>query len=616
MPGITGIITKNLKGDEEQKLDIMIRSMMNESFYRMGKHIDRESGFFIGFVAIENSFADCMPIYNETKDLLLFLTGETYVDSSLIDDLGKRHRLNPTNAEYLIHLYEELGEDFFLKLNGWYNGLIIDTKHKRAFLFNDRYGMRRIYYHETDNEFIFSSEAKSLLRAFPALRYANPQSIGEYLVYDCVLENRTYFSNIFLLPQGATWIFNQGHVKKNTFFDPAELENQAPLTPEQYFDELSDTFVKILPRYFHEDNISMSLTGGLDTRMIMACLNPKPNTMPCFTFGGKYRDILDVRIAPLVAEACHQTHVTLKLDDEAYLHKYPELVNEAIFITDGVQGVHTADAIYFNRMARKIAPIRMTGKYGSQVLKSVFGLQNRSPEADLIHADFNTQLEKAKATCQQLRRGNEFSFRLYSEIPWWWNGFTAAESSQVAVRAPYLDNDFVKILYRAPSRNMDYGATFQLDLINKYCPALMKLPTTGTYGGSSSKAISAIRKNFYQTLIIADKLHIREKLPYGLTHWLGRVDYLFSPLHLDKLVMGLADFRRYRVWYRDQLASYLNDILLCERTYNRPYWNKIFLTKVVNDHTHGRGTYFREIRKALQIELIHRVLLEDIGYEG
>lgn len=612
MPGINGIIAKHIRGNEDQALDKMIKSMTYESFYRHGKYIDREKGIFIGYVAIENSFADCMPIYNETKDMVMFLTGEIYMDASLISDLKTRHYFNPNNASYVIHLYEEQGDDFFLNLNGWYNGLIIDNKKQKAFLFNDRYGIRRIYYHENENAFIFASEAKALLSAFPELRKSNEKSIGEYLVYDCVLENRTYFSDIFLLPQGSAWEFDHGNLRKKQYFDPSIFENQTSLNQDQYLKELSDTFVRILPRYFHEDNISMSLTGGLDTRMIMACLNPKPGTLPCFTFGGKYRDIMDVRLAPRVAKACNQTHVTLKMDDEKYLADYPHQVERSIFISDGIQSVDKADVIYFNKMAREVAPIRMTGKYGSQVLKSIFGLQDRSPVRDLINADFSNNLITAKQTCANLRKGNEFSFRLYSEIPWWWNGFTAAESSQVAVRSPYLDNDFVKLLYRAPSRNLDYGAAFQLALINQYKPDLMHIPTTGTYGGSKSKIISTIRKNFYKTVGIIDKLYIREKLPYSLTHWVGRVDYVLSPLHLEKLFVGLGDFRRYRVWYRDQLAPYLYDTLLCDKTYNRPYWNKKTLIKVINDHTHGRGTYLREIRKILQVELIHRVMMEDI----
>ena len=61
-----------------------------------------------------------------------------------------------------------------------------------------------------------------------------------------------------------------------------------------------------------------------------------------------------------------------------------------------------------------------------------------------------------------------------------------------------------------------------------------------------------------------------------------------------------------------QLSGYLQDVLLDPKTLNRPYWNKIALMKFVKDHVNGKGTYLREIRKVLQVELTHRLLLEKI----
>ena len=50
----------------------------------------------------------------------------------------------------------------------------------------------------------------------------------------------------------------------------------------------------------------MSLTGGLDTRMIMAWQKAKPGSLPCYTFGGMLRDCQDVIVAREVARTCEQ----------------------------------------------------------------------------------------------------------------------------------------------------------------------------------------------------------------------------------------------------------------------------------------------------------------------
>lgn len=613
MPGIAGLITTQTAGIEEEILKVMVDCMCHESFYSHGIFTNSDNGFFIGYTAIQGSFADCMPIYNETRDLVLFLTGECYPEQPSIRDLkNSGHRFIPDNASYLVHMYEERGDALFQDLNGWFNGIILDLRNSKATLFNDRYGIRRIYFNERNNVFAFSSEAKSFLKAFPDLRSIDPQSVGEFLNYDCVLDNRTYFPDINLLPPASAWSFYSGHVKKKTYLDMGSLENQSPLEKKRFFKELGDTFKRILPRYFAEGSIGMSLTGGLDTRSTLACLDPAPGQLPCYTFGGSYRDIFDVRIAPKVAAICGQSHNVLRIVDKTLLDEYLYHVERAIYISDGIEGVDKADVIPFNKLAREIAPIRMTGKYGSQVIKGIFGFQERPPQKNLIDMDFRRYLEIAKKNGRELQKGNELTFLLKCAIPWWWNGFVSLEASQITVRSPFLDNDLINVLYRAPRDIGDYGTNFQLALIAKAKPELMALPTTGTYGGDYPLFIAKGIKAGIKILMIFDKIHNREELPYGMTHVVGRLDYLLKPLHLDRLVMGFAEYRRYRTWFRDQLAGYLQDTLLSERTLNRPYWNKRYLTKVVNDHIHGRGTYLREIRKVLQVELIHRILLEGI----
>ena len=65
----------------------------------------------------------------------------------------------------------------------------------------------------------------------------------------------------------------------------------------------ADVFVENLPRYFNgKERVGVSLTGGLDTRIIMAWHKAEPNSLPCYTFGSMYRDNEDVKLARRVAQ--------------------------------------------------------------------------------------------------------------------------------------------------------------------------------------------------------------------------------------------------------------------------------------------------------------------------
>ena len=117
-----------------------------------------------------------------------------------------------------------------------------------------------------------------------------------------------------------------------------------------------------------------------------------------------------------------------------------------MYISDGIEGVTKADVISFNKLGREIAPVRMTGKYGSQVLKGLIGFQGRPPIIDLIDKDFKQYLENSNTKYTEIKKSNSLTFLCESIIPWWWNGFVALESSQLDVRSPFLDNDLIKIL--------------------------------------------------------------------------------------------------------------------------------------------------------------------------
>ena len=297
MPGITGFITERPRAEAEPELARMVNALRHESFYRTGTWICEEFGLYVGWVAIEGSFCEHMPLFNEKRDVVLVFSGEEFPDPHLAQRLKERgHVLETGFASHLVHEYEEEGESFPSGLNGRFQGLVIDRRCGKATLFNDRYGMNRLYYHERQGTFYFAAEAKAILAVRPELRAIDAQGIGELVSCGCVLENRTVFQGIHVLPPASAWKLEKGpKAEKQAYFQAREWEEQSRLQPEAYYEEMRRVFSTTLPRYFESaDRIGISLTGGLDTRMIMAWQKAAPGTLPCFSFGGAYRDCQDV----------------------------------------------------------------------------------------------------------------------------------------------------------------------------------------------------------------------------------------------------------------------------------------------------------------------------------
>ena len=173
LPGLTGIIAKNFGDEQKAALRQMVKCMGHESFYVSGAHIDEQLGVGIGWANHQGTFSDCLPVWNERRDVCLFFTGEHFGEhqSELGELRAKGHQCDAPDASYLVHLYEEEGLDGFLeKLNGWFSGVLLDLREGKVVLFNDRYGLGRIYFHEEAEAFYFASEAKSLLKVLPKLR--------------------------------------------------------------------------------------------------------------------------------------------------------------------------------------------------------------------------------------------------------------------------------------------------------------------------------------------------------------------------------------------------------------------------------------------------------------
>src|SRR5438309_191776 len=223
----------------------------------------------------EASFADCMPLVDESRGLILIFQGENYLDGDTLIRLRRSSNgVDVSSARYLLKLYEESGDDFLGRLNGWFCGLLVDLHGRKITLFNDRYGMSRIYLHEGKDEFLFASEAKSLLKVRSTLRTLDPESVAEYIRFNCVTANKTLFGGISVLPGGSSWVFESSFCpKKQRYFDPTDWEQQSSLPPDELYEKFAETVTRVFPRYARgSQKIALALTAGLDSRLILAAV--------------------------------------------------------------------------------------------------------------------------------------------------------------------------------------------------------------------------------------------------------------------------------------------------------------------------------------------------------
>ena len=93
--------------------------------------------------------------------------------------------------------------------------------------------------------------------------------------------------------------------------------------------EIREIFSRRFPRYLNgHEQIGVSLTGGLDTRAVMAWQRFPPKSLPCYTYGGIDRECQDVVVARRIAQECQQSHQVISMGNE-FFARFPHMRSAA-----------------------------------------------------------------------------------------------------------------------------------------------------------------------------------------------------------------------------------------------------------------------------------------------
>jgi len=464
--------------------------------------------------------------------------------------------------------------------------------------------MHRVYCTETKSAFTFASEAKSLLAIRPESRRIDAEGLGEFFALGAQVGERTLFQGVSRLQGGSAWTIARGReVRKQRYFTPDELENQPTLDAETYYAKLRSTLSDIIPKYMtDEDSVAVSLTGGFDTRAIMAFDARSADRRLSYTYGGMYRDCQDVTVAREVARVCGYEHDVLNID-ERFLSRFPECAEKTVWVTDGTLDIAVAHEVYLSGLARNISPVRLTGNYGSEVLRGVSTFKPLGLPRQMFAPEFVPYVEAAERSFESVRRGHPASFAIFHEIPSNLYGRLAAAQSQLTLRSPFLDNALVSLAYQAPAgHNVTDSWT---RLITERHPALAAIPTDRGQLGTAS-ALTSLPGRFYNHILFKAEWYYEG----GMPDWLSRIDVRLTRGRKPPFFAGTHKMQHYRLWFRDHLADYVDSLLNDSTAASRPYLNRVYARDIAAAHREGRRNCTGEIAALATAELIHRLFID------
>src|SRR5208282_2165930 len=161
------------------------------------------------------------PISNEDETVWLVLNGEIYNFQELrerLEDKGHHFRTR-SDTEVIVHLYEDVGLDFFKHLRGMFGLALWDVKRERLVVGRDRIGEKPLYFRSEPGRFLFASELKSILQAEGVPRRLNTAALEEYLALGYVPAPLTLLEGIEKVLPGHYLVIENDCVKDCQYWD-------------------------------------------------------------------------------------------------------------------------------------------------------------------------------------------------------------------------------------------------------------------------------------------------------------------------------------------------------------------------------------------------------------
>ncbi|HEV3122992.1 MAG TPA: asparagine synthase (glutamine-hydrolyzing) [Candidatus Dormibacteraeota bacterium] len=213
------------------------------------------------------------PMWTDDELLHLVYNGEVYNFRELraeLEPLGHRFKTH-CDAEVVLHAYEEWGGDCFARFNGMWAVAILDrrTPDRRLILCRDHFGIKPLYYANSDGRTLFASEIKSILQDPRFARRVNESRMYDYLAHGFFdHDTATFFEGVRQVPAAAYVVVDDDGVSEHRYWEPV-LSEDGSADP----DEFRALFEKAVERRLVSDvPVGICLSGGLDSGSIVSVM--------------------------------------------------------------------------------------------------------------------------------------------------------------------------------------------------------------------------------------------------------------------------------------------------------------------------------------------------------
>ena len=292
MCGLAGIHLDSPEArPDRESVERMIGAIGHRGPDGTGYHI--EPGVALGHarLSIIDLGGGAQPIHNGDETVWISYNGEVFNYVELREWLVARgHKFyTHSDTEVIVHMYDELGDEFVHELNGQFAFALWDRKKRRLLLVRDRAGILPLYYAPIKGGVAFGSEVKTLIAGGLIQPRADAQGLDELMTFWAPVAPRTVFQGVSQVCPGEMVILEGPKLTRRQYWDwdfpqagAHRRESNAVLQ-----EELRSILTSAADIRLRADvPVGAYLSGGLDSSTLVALLKERlPDTLETFSLG-------------------------------------------------------------------------------------------------------------------------------------------------------------------------------------------------------------------------------------------------------------------------------------------------------------------------------------------
>jgi len=533
------------------------------------------------------------------------------------------------SASLIAALYLRHGVAFLQRLRGIFSIAVWDSRSRALLLARDRFGVRPLCYAARPSEIIFASHPSGILQSQRVAKNVDRHAIVEYLTYNIVPAPKTAFEGITKLNPGEWLLWKDGNTHSGRYWDlqyTEDARDSRDVLAHQLLSQMEDS-VRVTSADTDPARTGCFLSGGTDSTSIVALLTTSQGR-PTNTFSigfsePQFNELEYARIAARHYQTNHHECIVSPADAFTAIEKIVKAYDEPFANASAVPAYLCAKLA-----SERGIDVLLAGDGGDELFggneryagDQIYALYGKLPrllrrwiiEPAVFASPFSPSL---------IKRAQKYIKRSYMPNPERFciirhgvlEGFSMEEVLATGMPIPPDRLSILRAHYDAAPAKSELNRLLYVDI-------KMTLGDEDVPKVVRTAEIAGISVRFpYLDHMLAE---FSGRLPAGLKVRGLEKRYLFKRATRSLLPPAILRKKKHGfglpigLWLKTdaKLRDFSRNVLLDPRTYQRGYFRREFIEKIISsfdaDHTPYSINFGEVIYEFMMLELWHRYHIE------